>query len=500
MKSFSLSEISKHNSSDSCYVIIHNTVYDVTSYIYSHPGGSNLILKGAGGDITGDFEGMFHSRKARDILERYAIGYVEGRENQIRGTVGGRLIAWRSLNGGKSGSMYSSQFVNGKQDGVTDQSTDDMEDEPQLGSYEEYIRNLSMRSQNSKVEKAPIPYGMPQAYQNDSRTKVMYPQIYQKYQLINRVRCEGNNVYVLKFKLPRPNSRLLCPLGYHIQVRVKLNVNFVKNISNTNQDILNEKIYKQNTTLDNVNHEIEYVEETIPLSLTSTSSSLIHSPEKENIQERKYTPTNVSENGSFELIVKCYPNDPVINSVSYYLCHQLQYHEEIEMKGPFGIYQYQPNKTNYLGIIVGGSGITPVIRIIESILSNRKIDKTKIILLYANRTEEDIILYTKLNEWAMKDAPNFKIIHVLSKPNQKMPPEVMIPEITSAAWNNDLIGHISTEIALKYFLPKFMQKPDYIPNRRDFYALICGSDDFVKKSLQICNDLKLNTQSQVHVF
>ena len=42
------SEVSKHNSKESCWVIISGQVYDVTEYLDDHPGGSKAILRFAG--------------------------------------------------------------------------------------------------------------------------------------------------------------------------------------------------------------------------------------------------------------------------------------------------------------------------------------------------------------------------------------------------------------------------------------------------------------------
>jgi len=58
-------------------VILHGKVYDVTKYLPLHPGGKQLIFRSAGKDITDDFEGMFHSIKARDIMEKYEVGALK---------------------------------------------------------------------------------------------------------------------------------------------------------------------------------------------------------------------------------------------------------------------------------------------------------------------------------------------------------------------------------------------------------------------------------------
>ncbi|KAH7931134.1 hypothetical protein BV22DRAFT_1027892 [Leucogyrophana mollusca] len=52
MPTFSLQEVSKHTTTTSCWVIIRNKVYDVTSFLFDHPGGAQVILRYAGGDAT----------------------------------------------------------------------------------------------------------------------------------------------------------------------------------------------------------------------------------------------------------------------------------------------------------------------------------------------------------------------------------------------------------------------------------------------------------------
>ncbi|KAI5362203.1 putative FMN-dependent dehydrogenase, cytochrome b5-like heme/steroid binding protein [Septoria linicola] len=59
MASITGEELSKHNSKDSCWVAINNTVWDVTSFVPRHPGGASLILKLAGQDATEQYD-TFH--------------------------------------------------------------------------------------------------------------------------------------------------------------------------------------------------------------------------------------------------------------------------------------------------------------------------------------------------------------------------------------------------------------------------------------------------------
>lgn len=47
---YSLQEVSKHNSANSCWTTINSGVYDVTSWINRHPGGPEAILSLCGKD------------------------------------------------------------------------------------------------------------------------------------------------------------------------------------------------------------------------------------------------------------------------------------------------------------------------------------------------------------------------------------------------------------------------------------------------------------------
>jgi len=62
---YTLQEVSEHNNSKSCWVIIKGRVYDVTEFLPQHPGGSKIILKYAGKDATEAYEPI-HPRDALD--------------------------------------------------------------------------------------------------------------------------------------------------------------------------------------------------------------------------------------------------------------------------------------------------------------------------------------------------------------------------------------------------------------------------------------------------
>lgn len=75
-KTLSLAEIAKHNSAADCWLIMNSKVYNVTSYLKSHPGGSKAITPYCGKDGAAAFTGLPHSTKASNILASYFIGNV----------------------------------------------------------------------------------------------------------------------------------------------------------------------------------------------------------------------------------------------------------------------------------------------------------------------------------------------------------------------------------------------------------------------------------------
>lgn len=73
-------DLPSHNTKNDCWLGINGKVYDVTGYIYSHPGGANEIIKYCGQDATKAFSSkdklipQNHSQAAYDMLADYYIG------------------------------------------------------------------------------------------------------------------------------------------------------------------------------------------------------------------------------------------------------------------------------------------------------------------------------------------------------------------------------------------------------------------------------------------
>ena len=55
-KTFTYDEVTQHNTTDSCWVILYGNVWDVTKFLPEHPGGSKIILQLAGTDATEEYD------------------------------------------------------------------------------------------------------------------------------------------------------------------------------------------------------------------------------------------------------------------------------------------------------------------------------------------------------------------------------------------------------------------------------------------------------------
>ncbi|XP_034535146.1 cytochrome b5 [Notolabrus celidotus] len=82
VKYYTLEDIRIHNLSNDTWLIIHDKVYDITTFLEEHPGGEEVLLEQAGSDATESFEDVGHSTDAREMLEQYFLGEVHMDDRQ----------------------------------------------------------------------------------------------------------------------------------------------------------------------------------------------------------------------------------------------------------------------------------------------------------------------------------------------------------------------------------------------------------------------------------
>jgi cytochrome-b5 reductase len=191
-------------------------------------------------------------------------------------------------------------------------------------------------------------------YSSASRP-VLKPDVFQEFPLKEKT-ATSHNVAIYRFALPKPTDILGLPIGQHI-------------------------------------------------SLAATPQGV----EKEVV--RSYTPISSDEDkGHVDFMIKSYPQ----GNISAHMA-RMKIGDTMKMKGPKGAMVYTPNMCRHIGMIAGGTGITPMLQIVKAIQRGRPLDRTKVDLIFANVNPDDILLKEDLDRLAREDA-DFNVYYVLNNP------------------------------------------------------------------------------------
>ncbi|TKA83028.1 putative cytochrome b5 [Friedmanniomyces simplex] len=76
-KELTYSDVSEHTSKKDLYLVVHDKVYNCSSFVDEHPGGEEVLLDVGGQDATEAFEDVGHSDEAREILNGLLIGNLK---------------------------------------------------------------------------------------------------------------------------------------------------------------------------------------------------------------------------------------------------------------------------------------------------------------------------------------------------------------------------------------------------------------------------------------
>ncbi|XP_069571248.1 NADH-cytochrome b5 reductase 2 [Brachyistius frenatus] len=153
---------------------------------------------------------------------------------------------------------------------------------------------------------------------------------------------------------------------------------------------------------------------------------------------RAYTPVSSDESqGHVDLVVKVYyknshPSFPDGGKMSQHL-DNMSIGDTIDFRGPSGLLVYKGNsqfsirpdkksepkvrKFKHVGMIAGGTGITPMLQLIRRIAADPA-DGTECSLIFANQTEKDILLREELEEVKKNHPDKVKLWFTLDRPPQ----------------------------------------------------------------------------------
>ncbi|MGB0216401.1 MAG: FAD-binding oxidoreductase [Alteromonas oceani] len=103
--------------------------------------------------------------------------------------------------------------------------------------------------------------------------------------------------------------------------------------------------------------------------------------------ERAYSMANLpNQEGIWSFVIKQVPNGLVSN----YLANELQEGDVIELDGPFGVAHYRNDSPRDIVCIAGGSGLSPILSILRSAVSDPLASQRKIYFFFGARTIEGL--------------------------------------------------------------------------------------------------------------
>lgn len=132
---------------------------------------------------------------------------------------------------------------------------------------------------------------------------------------------------------------------------------------------------------------------------------------KEEDVVRPYTPISTNKLvGCFDLLIKDYGG----NGMSNHLCKTVAVGDTVDFKHiVFNVKLQAPFAQKKIIMMVGGTGITPMIQALHAILGGD--DGNEVVVFYGSRTEDDILGRTLIDSWAKEYPDKLKVVHVLSE-------------------------------------------------------------------------------------
>lgn len=149
-----------------------------------------------------------------------------------------------------------------------------------------------------------------------------------------------------------------------------------------------------------------------PLNLSTCACILANAKIEGEEVVRPYTPISTnSQKGSFDLLVKDYGPGA---KMSRHMCEGMEVGDEVNFKHiDFNVKLQAPFDYDEILMIVGGTGITPMIQALHAILGDKDKKQPKVTMLYGSKSSDDILGKEMVDAWA-ENSDSFELVHILS--------------------------------------------------------------------------------------
>ncbi|XP_006879774.1 PREDICTED: NADH-cytochrome b5 reductase-like [Elephantulus edwardii] len=172
--------------------------------------------------------------------------------------------------------------------------------------------------------------------------------------------------------------------------------------------------------------------------------------------QRAYTPISpANAKGYFEVLIKCYREGLMSQYVESWKAGDTAF-----WRGPFGGFFYKPNQYGELLMLAAGTGLAPMVPILQSITDNAD-DETFVTLVGCFKTFEGIYLKTFLQEQAR--FWNVRTFFVLSQ-------EDSLEQLPWSYREKTHLGRLAGDLIAE-LIGSCRRKP---------FALVCGSTEFTR--------------------
>lgn len=413
---FTPKEVALHTERNDCWMAIRGEVYDVTKYLADHPGGVDIMLEFAGKDATEAFENAGHSEDADEIMADYRIGALKGgaarkaaaatvrvalkavpQAKKIAATssspspaaLGGAVVSLGALAAAVLGLrrtdtsaltdfLHRTMHLAGG--AVPNTTTTRSSTAGGFGFGEGFVLasalavlagGLAAQKLSSLIVVGHAPREQPHrkmarvvARPGDEDRLArglargfLDPRAFQPLPLA-RKELVAPGVYRLLFELPSADAVLGLPTGQHVAIKAS-----------------------------------------VPDGNGNGETTV----------QRSYTPvSNDGDRGVLDLVVRVYPDGLLTGR---YLAN-LAVGDEVLFRGPKGAMRYRRGLCRKVGMLAGGTGITPMYQLIRAICEDPR-DTTEVSLVYACRAEGDILLRDELEAFARRYPGNLRSVHYL---------------------------------------------------------------------------------------
>ncbi|KAI0020276.1 hypothetical protein F4780DRAFT_791890 [Xylariomycetidae sp. FL0641] len=417
---YTAKQVAAHASADDAWMTIHGQVYDVTRYLHDHPGGLEVLLETAGTDASAPFDNAGHSEDASEIMAGYRVGSLKGytakaAPKAVRVSLAvsaptptpsthvlGRAAGATAAAAAAVGLVYALSQRPGDLAAAllpasSGSSSSSIGGRPRFGFLEGALAAsalfglagaLASRRAVALLHDHPsfLHYA---AHVPVSRTRHapradplaradgwLQPARTQTLALARR-EAVAPDVWRLVFELPGRDAVLGLPTGQHVAVSGRVGGAVVT---------------------------------------------------------RSYTPvSNNADRGRLELLVKCYPAGQLTGG---YLA-SLRVGDEVAFRGPRGPMRYRRGWARSIGMLAGGSGITPCWAVIRAVCADPR-DTTRVRLVYANRRREDILLKEELDALARRHPRTLSVHYVLDQPP------------AAGGWTGG-VGYVTKDVLAQHF-------------------------------------------------